>query len=332
MKIDHIDIPPHTLFPWEGVLKKTVPFKVKFALKSRPPTLEEIITKYSQENVEVYYDHFKNFMDTQRIYASTNYTSKIGAYFTTPSKLLKGRWLISGRRSPAWAIDEIDKFTGEMLPTFSCNIIKMFAGRKGSYAHLHYDEDFSPSIHTLLCGKKTLYLFYPEQAPDLALAFNWGRQFPHKDLVSRPCYKVNLAPGDAVFIPPCYWHAVDYDRDSIGFSFRYPTTPTLQFLADEVHSSPLKMLSAWIAASAGDDIINPAIKNIVNIRSESYSPIETYKEIRHVLEHFLAAHANFHYQKLIKTEDKKLTQKVLATALNEGIWYSTPITRDWIFL
>jgi len=95
----------------------------------------------------------------------------------------------------------------------------LFAGLGGTLYHCHYD--LQPNLHVQLTGRKRFILFPPDE---------WVNLYPfpvHHDLDRRAMvdldspdscrfpnwvkargYHVELGPGDALYIPPYWWHHV----------------------------------------------------------------------------------------------------------------------------
>lgn len=111
----------------------------------------------------------------------------------------------------------------------SRNFIFMFFGCKGSVTQMHFDIDMSHVFHTPLYGKKTVYLFPYEQEKNLhRYPFTCRsyidiqqpdfKQFP--GLKNIQGYKVNLKPGETLYIPSGYWHHFIYDEPGYAVSLR----------------------------------------------------------------------------------------------------------------
>lgn len=95
----------------------------------------------------------------------------------------------------------------------------LFAGLGGTLYHCHYD--LQPNLHVQLTGRKRFILFSPDDwahlypfpvhhdldrrsqvdldAPDSSVFPDWG---------GAKGYVVELNPGDALYIPPYWWHHV----------------------------------------------------------------------------------------------------------------------------
>lgn len=111
----------------------------------------------------------------------------------------------------------------------------LFIGGKGSVTHMHFDIDFSTVIHVQIFGRKK-FLLYPfrEQyniyrKPFEVLAWpdfsnyseRWNElanDFPK--LKEAKGYEVILELGDALIMPPGYWHHIEYTENSIAVSMR----------------------------------------------------------------------------------------------------------------
>ena len=110
---------------------------------------------------------------------------------------------------------------------FMTRLPVLFVGGRGSRVQMHFDVDLA---HVLLChfgGKKRVMMFAPDQTPYLyRVPFSFSALFAVKpdapDYDRYPALRhargeiAELAHGDALYIPPGYWHYVVYDE--VGFS------------------------------------------------------------------------------------------------------------------
>src|SRR5699024_6424181 len=113
----------------------------------------------------------------------------------------------------------------------------LFMGGKGSRVQLHFDIDLADILLCHFGGPKRVMLFAPGQTPWLyRVPFSFSALFDAR--VDKPDYEkhpalrqvegqvAELEHGDALYIPPGWWHFVEY-RD-IGFSMSlraFPRTP-----------------------------------------------------------------------------------------------------------
>merc|ERR1719215_1514639 len=121
----------------------------------------------------------------------------------------------------------------------------LFAGLGGTLYHCHYD--LQPNLHVQLTGRKRFIIFPPE---------DWRYLYPfpvHHDLDRRsqvdldnpddekfPEWRgargtvVELEPGDALYIPPYWWHHVqsitpETTSMAIWFFERYPQSASVMY-------------------------------------------------------------------------------------------------------
>lgn len=93
-------------------------------------------------------------------------------------------------------------------------------GPRGAHTPLHHDLD-APNLHAALHGKKRFVLFSPEESENLypADVYEWTTVFSEVDLRSPDLSRhprisrahgleAVLSPGDVLFIPVRWWHAV----------------------------------------------------------------------------------------------------------------------------
>lgn len=113
----------------------------------------------------------------------------------------------------------------------------LFMAGKGSRVQLHFDIDLADIMLCHFGGPKRVMLFAPDQTPWLyRVPFSFSALFDAR--VDQPDYDkypalrqvkgrvAELEHGDMLYIPPGYWHFVEY-RD-IGFSMSlraFPRTP-----------------------------------------------------------------------------------------------------------
>lgn len=111
----------------------------------------------------------------------------------------------------------------------------LFIGGKGSITHMHFDIDFSTVLHVQLYGKKRFLLLPFHQQYNVYRkpfeVLSWvdfsnyrerilfiEKEFPK--LNEAVAYEVVLNPGDALIMPPGYWHHIEYMENSIAISMR----------------------------------------------------------------------------------------------------------------
>ena len=107
----------------------------------------------------------------------------------------------------------------------------MFLAGSGAKVQNHFDIDYADIILCHFGGKKTVYLFAPMQSQNLyhvpysfSSLFNVDLENPdyekYPKLHSLEGHKVELTHGDALYIPPGWWHYVMYDEISYSMAMR----------------------------------------------------------------------------------------------------------------
>jgi hypothetical protein len=145
---------------------------------------------------------------------------------------------------------------------FSRRFVFSFFGCRGSTTPLHYDIDMAHVLHAVIRGRRRVRLFPPEastalyrhpctvrsyvdlDAPDL------GR-FPA--LAHATGFEVVLEPGQALYMPPGWWHEFHYLEAGVGVSLRAaPARLRLRALSARnlLVTSPLDRLANRLAAEA----------------------------------------------------------------------------------
>ncbi|MCA1778093.1 MAG: cupin-like domain-containing protein [Xanthomonadaceae bacterium] len=113
----------------------------------------------------------------------------------------------------------------------------LFMGGRGSRVQLHFDIDMADIILAHFGGPKRVILFPPDQTPYLyrvpfsfSALFDAGIDPPNYErypaLKQARGYVADLEHGDALYIPPGYWHYVKYQDIGFSLSLRaFPRTP-----------------------------------------------------------------------------------------------------------
>lgn len=113
----------------------------------------------------------------------------------------------------------------------------LFMGGKGSRVQLHFDIDLADIMLCHFGGPKRVMLFAPDQTPWLyRVPYSFSALFDAR--VDQPDYDqypalrqvqgqvADLEHGDVLYIPPGYWHFVEYHDIGFSMSLRaFPRTP-----------------------------------------------------------------------------------------------------------
>jgi len=113
----------------------------------------------------------------------------------------------------------------------------MFLAGKGAKAQMHYDIDNADIILCHFGAPKKIRMFSPEQTRFMYhVPFSYSAyykvDFMNPDYESYPALEylkgveVTLKHGDALYIPPGWWHVVEYEGISYSLALRaFPRTP-----------------------------------------------------------------------------------------------------------
>ncbi len=113
----------------------------------------------------------------------------------------------------------------------------LFFGGKGAKVQMHFDIDWADLLLCHFGGKKRVYLFSPEQSKYLYhVPYSFSALFEidldQPDYQTFPAlqhawgYMAELQHGDALYIPPGFWHYVVYDEMCFSMTLRaFPRTP-----------------------------------------------------------------------------------------------------------
>ena len=115
---------------------------------------------------------------------------------------------------------------------------RVFMGKKGHTSYLHFDWKAQSNILIQLSGRKKVTLYSPLDSHKLGYAGNLSRQgiFGVETNLT-PVFEKILNPGDAIVIPPFYWHELSVLEDSVSVSFRAFSNPVLGFFVQNTPSN-----------------------------------------------------------------------------------------------
>lgn len=217
----------------ENFYKPLKPLVIK-GLSNKWPAVQKWTPDFFKEQhgeklVKVYDASFvsagKNYMSNAKIMPLREYIDKVMA---TSQDLRMFLYNIKA---------EIPELVNDIVfPSLINNVSKsfvfMFFGCKDSVTQMHFDIDMSHVLHTVIKGKRTVYLFPFEQSKNLhRYPFTCRsyidveqpdvRKFPN--LKEAKGYKVELNAGDTLYIPSGYWHHFIYDEAGYSISLRCPS-------------------------------------------------------------------------------------------------------------
>jgi hypothetical protein len=113
----------------------------------------------------------------------------------------------------------------------------LFMGGTGAKVQMHYDIDLADIFLCHFGGKKKVMLFPPDQTPLMyKVPFSFSSLFDVNyrtpDLEKYPAlqylegYETELNHGDILYIPPGWWHYIEYEELSFSMALRaFPRRP-----------------------------------------------------------------------------------------------------------
>ena len=128
-----------------------------------------------------------------------------------------------------------DDFTfPEMGLKFFKKLPTMFFGGKGASVQMHFDIDYADIFLCHFGGHKKVILFSPEQTPYMyhvpySFSSLYGVNYTQPDYEKYPAlqkltgYTTLLKHGDVLYIPPGWWHYIEYEE--IGYSMALRALP-----------------------------------------------------------------------------------------------------------
>jgi lysine-specific demethylase 8 len=130
---------------------------------------------------------------------------------------------------------QINQIFNNITPLLSIKKTSFWMGPKNSWTPLHYDTDY----FNLLCmikGYKEIILIHPKytkyiyQMSNYQKGSNWSYvDIWNIDYIKYPLLKnikynkIILKPGQMLYIPPFYWHAIRNIDNTIAFTYHYYT-------------------------------------------------------------------------------------------------------------
>ncbi len=121
-----------------------------------------------------------------------------------------------------------------------------FLGNRGNYAHTHYDWNGAINLFYQVFGSKRITLIPPTSSHKLVPFSNFsGVFFENMDPSEREAYfkytgavSFDLEAGDALLIPPLYWHFIEYTDTGASLNLRYYSHKLTSWACTHLHKSP----------------------------------------------------------------------------------------------
>lgn len=214
----------------ENYYKSLKPLVIKDLTNSWPAcnkwTPEFFQKHYGDKQVKVYDASFvssgKNYMSNAKMIPFRDYVEQV---MTTSQDLRM--FLYNVKAEIPGLVDDI-KFPA-LIDNISKSFVFMFFGCKGSVTQMHFDIDMSHVFHTVIKGKRTVYLYSYEESKNLHRYPFTCRSYvdvekpdfeKYPGLKKAKGYKVELQAAETLYIPSGYWHHFIYDEAGYSVSLR----------------------------------------------------------------------------------------------------------------
>lgn len=215
---------------YTSYFKPLKPLIIQDLAKSWPAskkwTPEFFKDQHGDKQVKVYDGSFiaagKNYMSSMKIISLRDYIDQV----MTASQDLR-MFLYNIKSEIPSLVDDIA--FPSLVKGISKSFVFMFFGCKGSVTQMHFDIDMSHVFHTVIYGKKTVYLFPYEQGKNLHRYPFTCRSYVdverpdferYSGLKNAKGFKFVLEAGETLYIPSGYWHHFVYDEAGYAVSLR----------------------------------------------------------------------------------------------------------------
>ena len=209
--------------------------------------------------------------------------SKLGAYLKRLERNPTTDLLCSELDTPDMLRDMFTLPAYARTPPGDDEVLSMiFGAGEGNYAHMHYDGDLRHVILYQVFGRKRILLVPPTQSlrmlPMKNQSFIQFGDFSERDRAEFVRfvggYDFFLEPGEAVYIPPAWWHHIEYVTTSLSVNVRFGRNRYAKFLGDNLHLGPYGQAvgSRFAHESLIDDV---ALKQFHRIRRAFHRSYET---------------------------------------------------------
>jgi hypothetical protein len=120
----------------------------------------------------------------------------------------------------------------------------LFLGNAGNHASLHFDSDLRHVLLVQVFGRKRVVLIPPRESAKLLPDANLSRvRLENMTEAEKAAFSefaggyrpTVIGAGDTLYIPPLFWHYVDYLDTSMSIAIRFGRNPYGDFIAEHLH-------------------------------------------------------------------------------------------------
>lgn len=178
-----------------------------------------------------------------------------------------------------------------------------FIASRGVTSPLHYDWDYRHALLYQVFGRKRAVLAPPRAYAalrpigdiSLLLLGNVPRQKRSLVLARLAAFETLLEPGEALYIPPGWWHELEYVDTAMSISVRFEHSAAASHLRElwskVHHQGPLACLAQkFIETVKTDAALLPKLKGLLSLAAQSTcDPLLSLKRVQDAVESTHAA-------------------------------------------
>jgi hypothetical protein len=169
----------------------------------------------------------------------------------------------------------------------------LYLAGRGSVANVHFDADLNHVLLHQVFGRKRVLLFPPSAAAPFEPVLNVGTvslleldDAERSALVARLGGSVwEVDPGETLYMPPLYWHHVEYLDTSMSFGLRFGRPRFADFLVKLHPSSRLQQVAFEMLRAGVDGPSGRAYRRLRRAYRRNFpDPRRKYEALEAILE------------------------------------------------
>ncbi|MFO0552072.1 MAG: cupin-like domain-containing protein [Polyangiaceae bacterium] len=209
-------------------------------------SLDALETRFGDMPIEICDEYFARYQTTKQFYGAPREETTVAAWLAGLEQSSSRRMVIELDMPESFqALFELPAHVGYRYWEPDGIRALLFLGNRGNAAHMHFDTDFNHVLFHQVIGQKRLVLLPPRVGPLLqpianasAYCFERMREADQRGLLAGlGAVEVLLEPGDTVYIPPLWWHYLEYTDVGLSFALRFGRGDVGRFFASSFHPS-----------------------------------------------------------------------------------------------